>query len=185
MNPADYPLAVTLTRYYPRTTYATPEEERMEGGLNDRLGRRNHTLEEHQADPAAHPYVSLAGDDAIFAYGERVIIPALGVPSAAWRAKARAAGLSEPLDYYVARVVDTGGHFRGEGKVIRIPGREPLDVAMSAHDPNTPGILAAIARRLPYDTLTRTGAKKTAGTGAIAAVVALLGFKLARWWGGR
>jgi len=180
---ADFPLAVTLTRYYPHASYSSPEEARMEGGPNDRRGQRNHTLEEHQADPLAHPYVSLAGDDAKFAYGERLVIPALGTPSPAWQARARAAGLREPLNYYVARVVDTGGHFRGEGKVIRIPNHEPVDVAMSNHDRNTPGIMAAVARRIPSDNLGGSRPRRGGSSAIVAAVLAAGGWLLADRWG--
>lgn len=99
-----------LTGYWPFT--ATEAERRMEGGVHDRKGKPLHTLEQHLADPQAHPFVSVSGDDAIFPYGQRVSIDAW--PGA------------------VFRVVDTGGHFRGADKVYRVTGREPLDVCVAS-----------------------------------------------------
>lgn len=99
-----------ITGYWPLT--ATEAERKMEGGVRDRKGKPLHTLERHLADPTAHPYVSVSGDDAIFPYGQRLTIDQW--PSA------------------VFRVVDTGGHFRGANKVYRIEGREPLDVCVES-----------------------------------------------------
>lgn len=101
---------VRLTGYWPFT--ATDEERKMEGGLNDRRGNKLHTLEQHLTDPVAHPYVAVSGDDAVWPYGQRLEI-------SAWP---RA----------VFRVVDTGGHFRGAGKVYRALGREPLDICVDS-----------------------------------------------------
>lgn len=101
---------VRLTGYWPFT--ATEAERKMEGGLNDRRGNRLHTLEQHLADPVAHPFVSVSGDDAVFPYGQRLVISAW--PNATFR------------------VVDTGGHFRGAGKVYRALGREPLDICVDS-----------------------------------------------------
>lgn len=95
-----------LTGYWPKS--ATPDERKMEGGLKDRKGQPLHTLEDHLADPGAHPYVSVAGDYDIFPYGQRLVVGAW--PKA------------------VFRVVDTGGHFHGASKLYRIAGYEPLDI---------------------------------------------------------
>jgi hypothetical protein len=103
-------LKVRLTGYWPFS--ATEGEQKMEGGTKDRKGKPLHTLEQHLADPSAHPYVSVSGDDAIFPYGQRIQIDEW--PGA------------------VFRVVDTGGHFRGAGKVYRALGREPLDIAVDS-----------------------------------------------------
>lgn len=116
----------------------------IEGGHYDRKGRLLHTVEDHQADPDAHPYVSLAGDYTVFNYGQRLILDdVLGVPSPEWTARTGEVS-------YVARVVDTGGHFHGPEmtpaeseaydaagnrakprKVIRHDGDEPIDVCVA------------------------------------------------------
>ena len=101
---------VRFTGYWPGAA-RTEAERRMEGGLNDRKGRPLHTLEQHLSDPSRHPYVSLAGDDAVWPYGQRVTLP--GFPSV------------------VARVVDTGSNFRGAGKAVRVLAHEPIDVCVS------------------------------------------------------
>lgn len=115
------------TGYWPYKEGMTAKERLMEGIPFDRkapaICKTNpndpsckvhaiHTLEQHLADPVAHPFVSVSGDDAIFPYGQRLVISAW--PNA------------------VFRVVDTGGHFRGIQKVYRIVGLEPLDVAVNS-----------------------------------------------------
>ena len=115
-----------ITGYWPYQAGLTPKERRMEGGTRDRRSRPIHTLEQHLADPVAHPYVSVAGDDAIFPYGQRLILSAW--PDA------------------VFRVVDTGGHFRGVNKLYRVAGREPLDIAVDSSKTLVPkkGVTAKI-----------------------------------------
>lgn len=100
-----------ITGYWPYAA-KTAAEIKMEGGHNDRKGKPIHTLEQHRADPVAHPYVSVSGDDAIFPYGQRISIDEW--PDA------------------IFRVVDTGGHFRGLNKIQRIANAEPLDVAVDS-----------------------------------------------------
>jgi len=100
--------AVRLTGYWPFT--ASASEKKMEGGANDRKGKPLHTLEDFQAGTA--PYVSVSGDDAIFPYGQRIAI--------------------DEWPGVVFRVVDTGGHFRGSGKVYRAVGHEPLDICVQS-----------------------------------------------------
>jgi hypothetical protein len=102
--------AAHLTGYWPFT--ARDDERKMEGGVNDRRGNKLHTLEQHIADPVAHPFVSVAGDDQVFPYGQRLEI-------SAWPGK-------------TFRVVDTGGHFRGAGKLYRVLGEEPLDICVDS-----------------------------------------------------
>lgn len=104
------PIKVHLTGYWPFA--AREDEKKMEGGVADRRGKPLHTLEQHLKDPVAHPYVSVAGDDAIWPYGQRLSISAW--PNA------------------VFRVVDTGGHFRGAGKIYRVLGNEPLDICVDS-----------------------------------------------------
>lgn len=116
-----------LTGYWPVSDTASAAEKRMEGGNNDRKGKPLHSLEQHQADPAAHPYVSVAGDDAIFPYGQRIELDAW--PRA------------------VFRVVDTGGHFRGAGKVYRVLGREPLDIRVNSNKTVVPKTATAVIRK--------------------------------------
>jgi hypothetical protein len=106
-----------LTGYWPFVAKTTTERI-MEGGLNDRKGKPLHTLEMHTRDSAAHPYVSVSGDDAIFPYGQRIIIDA-------W-------------PDLIFRVVDTGSHFRGINKVYRIFGREPLDICVDSSETTVP-----------------------------------------------
>lgn len=120
-----------LTGYWPYAA-RTATEIKMEGGHNDRKGKPIHTLEQHRADPVAHPYVSVSGDDAIFPYGQRIKIDRW--PDA------------------VFRVVDTGGHFRGSNKVYRISGAEPLDVAVDSPKTKvTPGAVVAIIKGDHFD----------------------------------
>lgn len=103
---------VRLTGYWPFVKGLSAKERKMEGGVNDRKGHPLHTLEMYQRDPVAHPYVSVAGDDAAWPYGQRIAI-------SAWPG-------------VVFRVVDTGSHFRGTGKLYRASGREPLDVCVES-----------------------------------------------------
>lgn len=112
---------VRATGYWPYT--ARDDEKQMEGGTKDRKGKPIHTLEQHLADPASHPYVSVSGDDALWPYGQRISIDAW--PSA------------------VFRVVDTGSHFRGTGKVYRVAGYEPLDIAVNSSSTPVPKLVVA------------------------------------------
>lgn len=115
---------VKLTGYWPFS--ARPDEVKMEGGTKDRRGNPLHTLEMHQRDPVAHPFVSVAGDYEIFPYGQRLEI-------SVWP------GL-------VFRVVDTGGHFHGAGKLYRVVGHEPLDICVDSSKTVVPhsGVTARI-----------------------------------------
>jgi hypothetical protein len=131
---------VRLTGYWPFT--ARDDEKKMEGGVNDRKGNRLHTLEQHLADSVAHPYVSVSGDDAVFPYGQRVEISAW--PKA------------------VFRVVDTGGHFRGAGKIYRALGREPLDICVDSDKTPVPKT-STTARIVAGDNFERGKAVAAAG----------------------
>lgn len=126
-----------LTGYWPFAAQ-TATEKRMEGGVHDRKGRPLHTLEQHQADPAAHPFVSVSGDDAIFPYGQRLEI-------STWPGA-------------IFRVVDTGGHFRGAGKVYRVMGLEPLDICVDSKSTAVPKT-AATVRIVRNDHFDRPGAE--------------------------
>lgn len=97
-----------LTGYWPFQKGLSAADRLMEGGPRDRMGRPLYTLESYQRGDA--PYVSVSGDDAIFPYGQRIELDA-------WPG----------VEF---RVVDTGSHFRGEGKVYREEGREPLDICV-------------------------------------------------------
>jgi hypothetical protein len=112
---------VRATGYWPYT--ALPDERKMEGGTNDRKGKPIITLEQHQADPAKYPYVSVSGDLDIWPYGQRISIDAW--PGA------------------VFRVVDTGSHFHGSGKVYRVVGYEPLDIAVQSSQTPVPKLVTA------------------------------------------
>lgn len=105
---------VRLTGYWPFAA-KTEAQKRMEGGAKDRKGKPLYTLEQHLSDPQKYPYVSVAGDDAVWPYGQRVVF-------AEW-------------PNAVFRVVDTGRNFRGSTKVYRVLGHEPLDICVT--DPKT------------------------------------------------
>jgi hypothetical protein len=84
--------------------------------------------------------------------------------------------------------VDTGDHFRGANKVIRYPGREPLDVAMTNH--TGAGISLADATEIAGDTdptpRPRVAGAQGAAGGlglALAGAAAVFAIELAR--GGR
>lgn len=106
--PAGATVAIHATGYWPKS--ARPDERTMEGGLKDRLGKPLFTLEEFQAGKA--PYVSVAGDDSIWPYGQRIAVNA-------WPG-------------VTFRVVDTGGGFRGINKRFRVVGEEPLDFCVDS-----------------------------------------------------
>ena len=114
-----------LTGYWPFAA-ATEAERRMEGGhqgaavwrgrkaVDPATGRRVrlHTLEQHLADSSAHPHVSVSADPEVFPWGQRLRID-------------RWPGVT-------FRVVDTGGHFKGVGKMYRVLGKEPLDICVNS-----------------------------------------------------
>lgn len=115
-------LNVRLTGYWPYQSGLTAEQRLMEGGQTDTHGQRLYTLEDFQNGSA--PYVSVSGDDAIWPYGQRLEI--------------------DNWPGVVFRVVDTGGHFRGAGKVYRVAGFEPLDVCVAGPDtPVAPALSSA------------------------------------------
>jgi hypothetical protein len=130
---------VRATGYWPYA--ATEAEKKMEGGTNDRLGHPIITLEQHLADPAAHPYVSVSGDPDIWPAGQRISIDAW--PTA------------------VFRVVDTGSHFHGAGKVYRVVGYEPLDIAVNSSATPVPKLVTATI--FPGDSFVKGKAVATGG----------------------
>lgn len=90
-----------------RGTGYYPSSSAMEGGFNDRVGRKLSTLQQFLAGNAA--YVSVAMDTSAFKYGTRLRIRELDAKY----------GKS-----IIFRVVDTGGAFRGKG-------RSRIDVCVS------------------------------------------------------
>lgn len=103
-----------LTEFHPDAPASAGRKVlRREGGKKDRKRQPLITLEQHRADPLRYPYASVAADLVLqgrtVPYGARVYIEAL------------------PRD--VLRIVDTGQNFYGDGKKIREPGHEPLDIA--------------------------------------------------------
>lgn len=82
-----------------RGTGYYPSSSALEGGFNDRLGKKLRTLQSFLAGSA--PYVSVAMDSSAFKYGTRLRIKELD----AKYGKA-----------IIFRVVDTGGAFRGKGR---------------------------------------------------------------------
>ena len=109
-----------LTEYHPD---APPIKRRMEGGPHDRYpGREKHPVirwEQHAADPKRYPFVTTSGDLVLrgrkVPYGARLYLEAYPEP--------------------IFRLCDTGSHFYGEQKVIRVPGAEPFDIATSYPGP--------------------------------------------------
>lgn len=132
---------IRATGYWPYQEGLSASERKMEGGTKDRKGAPIHTLEMHMADPAAHPYVSVAGDYEIWPYGQRVVLEA-------WP------GVS-------FRVVDTGGHFHGVNKIYRVAGYEPLDIAVNSSTTPVPKLMNA--RIIPGDNF--EGGKAVAAAG--------------------
>lgn len=105
-----------LTGYWPFTAKAG--EKQMEGGVNDRKGKPLRTVEDFFAGKS--DFVSLSGDDAAWPYGQKVVFP--------WVDGRQVVG----------RVVDTGSHFRGVGKVYREDGFEPIDVCVASSATKVP-----------------------------------------------
>lgn len=130
---------VKLTGYWPFT--ARPDEVQMEGGTKDRKGNPLHTVEDFLAGKSDH--VSLSGDDALFPYGQKIIIP--------W-------GDRE----ITGRVTDTGSHFRGVHKVYRVAGYEPIDVCVQSSATKIPKT-AVQARIVAGDNFEKGKAVATGG----------------------
>ena len=106
--------AAYLTEYHPD---APAHKRKLEGGPNDRHpGIDKHPViswEQHAADPKTYPFVTVASDLELrgckVPYGARLYL--------------------ESYPDVEFRLMDTGSHFFGKGKVIRKPGHEPFDVA--------------------------------------------------------
>jgi hypothetical protein len=92
-----------------------------------------HTLEDFQSGKA--PFVSVSGDYEIFPYGQRIAL-------SAWPG-------------VIFRVVDTGSHFFGVGKIFRIVGREPLDICVATS--STPVVAEQDATLYPGDHFEKAG----------------------------
>lgn len=105
-----------LTGYWPYQAGLSDAQRLMEGGHTDKDSHPLYTLEMYQRGEA--PYVSVAGDDSIWPYGQRIEIDA-------WPG-------------VVFRVVDTGGNFRGANKQYREAGREPLDICVDSSSSRVP-----------------------------------------------
>ena len=109
-----------LTQYYPD---APARLQRQEGGFYDRYpGREKHPVirwEQHAADPKRYPFITASGDLVLrgrkVPYGARLYL--------------------EAYPETIFRLCDTGSHFYGEHKVIRVPGAEPFDIATSYPGP--------------------------------------------------
>ncbi len=114
-----------LTGYWPFS--ATAGERKMEGGLKDRKGNPLHTVEDFLAGKSDH--VSLSGDDAVWPYGQKLMIPWKETPAG--------------TVMITGRVTDTGGHFRGAGKVYRVVGYEPIDVCVASSETQVPKTVTA------------------------------------------
>lgn len=124
-----------LTEYHPDAPAA---KRKKEGGPLDRKKHPVITMEQHRADRERYPFVTVAGD---------LIIQSQTIPY----------GVRLYLEKYpdlVFRLFDTGGHFYGDGKVIRVEGHEPFDIATRYPQPTAPrlGISGTRTRyRIDYD----------------------------------
>ena len=105
-----------LTEYHPD---APPSKRKQEGGPYDRhSGRVKHPVvcwEQHAVDPKRYPFVTTSGD---------LVLRGRKVP---YGARLHLEGYPE----VIFRLFDTGSHFYGDNKVIRVPGAEPFDIATS------------------------------------------------------
>ncbi len=86
------------TGYYPTPSATGSDENRLEGGPNDRLGAPLQTLQDYLEGKAS--YVSVAMDAGAFPYGTELCIPEFEAKYGR---------------QIVFRVVDTGGDFVGQG----------------------------------------------------------------------
>lgn len=143
------PLPVNLTGYWPFQAGLSVAQQTMEGGPTDRKGHPLNTLETHKRGEA--DYVSLSGDYTLFAYGQKLNIPALGT--------------RDDGGPVVGRIVDTGEHFSDTPppharhperwhKVIRHAGHEPIDVCVEGSDS-----MSSIGAGGPTDATLVTGDK--------------------------
>jgi hypothetical protein len=116
-------MRIRVTMYYKPWTGMTEKQKKMEGGATDRRGIALRSLEEFMTGSAE--YVSLAcdsrggppGNDRRFSvYGTKVRIPEVD----------QLVGKSVEF-----RLVDTGGHFLGRGKVVKSADAEPIDLCRS------------------------------------------------------
>ena len=128
---------VSLSEYFPSQAGLTAKQKRMEGGATDRMGKPLFTLEDYLEGKA--PFVSLAvdsgggapGNAAEFRkYGFRVWLPAISGSANSFIDKPIM--LPIMIDF---RLVDTGDAFRGKTKLVRVAGREPIDVCRRAKPP--------------------------------------------------
>jgi len=112
---------IKVTMYFKPFKGMSKKQAKMEGGPTDQRGKPLQSLEEFM--DGAVSWVSLSRDDLggppgsdsrFTVYGTKVRIPEV-----------------EKLmgrDLIEFRLVDTGGHFRGEGKVVKATGAEPIDL---------------------------------------------------------
>lgn len=134
--PGGSQVKIRTTGYWPFVAGLSGAALKMEGGTNDRKGKPLYTLEMYQADPVKAPYVSVSGDPTIWPYGQRIALDFWpGIPF---------------------RVVDTGSHFTGAGKVYRMAGYEPLDICVNSSTTKVP--LTATATVFPGDNFAKGAA---------------------------
>ena len=123
-------IKVRLTDYYPFQDGLTARQKQVEGPQADRLGKPLHTLEDYLEGTA--PFVSLACDSTggpparaaeFRKYGYRVWLPEVSASAN----KYTGTPLMMPI-MIEFRLVDTGGHFHGSKKQVRVAGYEPIDV---------------------------------------------------------
>lgn len=135
-----------LTEFHPDTPATESLKKRkQEGGPLDRDKQPLITVEQHRADPARYPYVSVAADLMLqgrkVPYGVRIYIEAL------------------PRD--VLRIVDTGCHFINDPKKhcekqIHEPGHEPFDIC-TAWPGKTQRLSGKLTRyRIDWDDVLKT-----------------------------
>jgi hypothetical protein len=129
-------MKIRVTMYFKPFKGMSEKEARMEGGPVDQKKKPLQSLEEFIDGTVS--WVSLSRDDLggppgsdprFQVYGTKVRIPEV-----------------EQLmgrDLIEFRLVDTGGHFRGKGKVVKVQGAEPIDLCRSKplRLPRTEGLM--------------------------------------------
>ena len=127
---------VRLTEYYPFHPGLSEKAKKMEGGILDRKGKPLYSLEDYMEGKA--PYVSLACDylggppgnvKEFRTYGAVVWLPDLSMEITSYVEP----DVMTRMIYF--RLVDTGGHFFGDSKVVKVAGYEPIDVCRREKPP--------------------------------------------------
>ena len=117
-------MKIQVTMYYKPFKGMTEKEAKLEGGPTDQKGNPLQSLEEFMDGKVS--WVSLSRDDLAGPPGGDSRFKEYGT-------KVRISEVEKlmgknPIEF---RLVDTGGNFRGKGKVVRVQGAEPIDLCRS------------------------------------------------------